>query len=75
MLTAEEKREIRAETAHSPAPRAAVCAALRIVQRQRGWVADEAVRDVADLLDMTPAEVDGVATFYSLIYRRPVGRR
>ena len=45
-----------------------------MVQRRRGWVSDETVRDVAEILEMTPAEVDGVATFYSLIFRRPVGR-
>jgi NADH-quinone oxidoreductase subunit E len=37
-------------------------------------VSDEDVRDVAAALNLTPAEVDSIATFYSLIFRRPVGR-
>jgi len=48
--------------------------ALNIIQRNRGWVSDEAVNDLADMLDMTAAELDAVATFYSFIFRRPVGR-
>ncbi|MEW6296725.1 MAG: NADH-quinone oxidoreductase subunit NuoE, partial [Thermodesulfobacteriota bacterium] len=46
----------------------------KVVQAHRGWVSDESLRDVADLLDMTPDELDGVATFYNLVFRRPVGR-
>ena len=74
MLTPEEKAEIEAEAARYERKRSAVIEALKAIQRRRGWVSDEAVRDVAGILEMTPAEVDGVATFYSLIFRRPVGR-
>lgn len=74
MLSDVEKREIDAEAEHLPRRRAAVVEALKIVQRRRRWVDDEAVHDVADYLDMSPAEVDSVATFYNLIFRRPVGR-
>lgn len=74
MLTDEEKREIDA-TLHGDEPRnMAVVEALKIVQRRNGWVSDEQVRDVAAFLGMTPDEVDGVATFYNMIFRRPVGR-
>src|SRR5581483_1361935 len=38
------------------------------------WVSDEAIRDVAFLLDMAPDELDGIATFYNKIFRRPVGQ-
>lgn len=48
--------------------------ALNIVQRHRGWVSDEALKDVATHLEMTPDELDAVATFYSFIFRKPVGR-
>ncbi len=47
---------------------------MRIVQRHRGWVSDEALADIAELLEIPLAELDGIATFYNLIYRRPVGR-
>jgi NADH-quinone oxidoreductase subunit E len=74
MLNETERREIAAEAAAYPLRRSACIDALNIVQRQRGWVSDESVKDIAAFLAMTPAEVDAVATFYSLIYRRPVGR-
>jgi NADH-quinone oxidoreductase subunit E len=74
MLTTEEKREIDAECAGYAQRRAAGPEALRIVQRGRGWVSDEVLREVADYLEMTPDELDSVATFYNLIFRRPVGK-
>jgi len=74
MLTSEEKTAIQAECARYERKRGAVIEVLKMVQRRRGWVSDETVRDVAEVLEMTPAEVEGVATFYSLIFRRPVGR-
>lgn len=45
-----------------------------IVQRHRGWISDEAIRDIAEFLEMSPTDLDGVATFYNLIRRKPVGR-
>lgn len=48
--------------------------ALRIVQQQHGWVSDEHVVELAAWLGLSPAEVEGVATFYNLIFRRSVGR-
>jgi len=48
--------------------------ALGVVQRGHRWVSDEDVAEVARLLGMTADEVDAVATFYNLIFRRPVGR-
>ena len=47
---------------------------MKIVQRHRGWVSDESIRDIGELLGMSAADLDGVATFYNLIFRKPVGR-
>lgn len=74
MLSAEERSEIEAEAAHYPTRRALCIEAMKVVQRHRGWVGDEALRDLGELLELTPEELDGVATFYNLVYRRPVGR-
>ncbi len=58
-----------------PTAQAASIEALKIVQRHRGgWVSDEALKDVAAYLKLSPAALDNVATFYSLIFRKPVGR-
>ena len=74
MLTPEEINEIEAEAAHYP-KRDAVCIdALKIVQRHRGWVSDDSLRDIAAHLEMSPTDLDSVATFYNLIFRKPVGR-
>lgn len=75
MLTEEERLEIDAEAAGYAFRRSAVTGALMIVQRRKGWVDDEALRDVAAALDISQDEVDGIATFHNLIFRRPVGRR
>jgi len=74
MLTTEEITEIEAEAEHYPRREAVCIDALKIVQRRRGWVSDESLRDIAAHLGMSPTDLDSVATFYNLIFRRPVGR-
>ncbi|HEX9021017.1 MAG TPA: NADH-quinone oxidoreductase subunit NuoE [Nitrospirota bacterium] len=74
MLSEKELQEITVELAHCATKASASIEALNVVQRHRGWVSDEGLRDVAHALDMTPDELDAVATFYSFIFRRPVGR-
>ena len=74
MLTQDEIQAIDHEVQLVPHKKAAVIEALKIVQHQRGWISDESVEAIAAYLDMSPAEVDSVATFYNLIFRKPVGR-
>jgi len=74
MLSEIEIQKINAELAHSATKQSASIEALNIVQRSRGWVSDEDLKDVARILEMTPDELDAVATFYSFIFRKPVGR-
>jgi NADH-quinone oxidoreductase subunit E len=73
-LSAEERREIEAEFPRYPTRRAVCIDAMKIVQRHRGWVSDESLEDIAELLEMSLDELDGVATFYNLLFRKPVGR-
>jgi NADH-quinone oxidoreductase subunit E len=74
LLTDEERSEIEVELSHYPYRRAACVEALKVVQKYRGWVADEQIADLSALLGMTVDELDGVATFYPFIFRRPAGR-
>lgn len=74
MLSEEEKKEIQEEFRLYPHKQAATIEALKVVQKHRGWISDESIRDIADMLEMSPDEVDGVATFYNLVFRKPVGR-
>jgi NADH-quinone oxidoreductase subunit E len=73
MLSEKEVLEIKEHFKHYPRKQAAVIEALKVVQEHRGYVSDENVKDIATLLEMTPDEVDSVATFYNLIFRKPVG--
>lgn len=74
-LSVEEIAEIDAELAHVPYKSGAAIDALKIVQAKRGWVSDESLRGIAKHLDMSAEELEGIATFYNLIYRRPVGEK
>lgn len=74
MLTAEEKIEIEKAIRVMPVRKSACIEALKVVQQHRRWVSDDALRDVAAYMDMTPEELDSVATFYNLLFRKPVGR-
>jgi NADH-quinone oxidoreductase subunit E len=73
-LTEEEMQQIDHEVSQVPYRKAAVIEALKIVQRHRGWVSDESLDAIAAYLDISAEEVDSVATFYNLIFRKAVGR-
>lgn len=73
MLSESERREVEAELLLYPNKRAACVEAMKVIQRHRGWVGDDSLQELGRLLEMTPAELDSVATFYNLIFRRPVG--
>jgi NADH-quinone oxidoreductase subunit E len=74
-LSEAEIAEVLEEASHYPEKSGASIEALKMVQKYRGWVSNESLKQVADLLDMSVEELDGVATFYNLIYRQPVGRK
>jgi NADH-quinone oxidoreductase subunit E len=68
-----EVEEIEAEVARLPNRPAAAIDALKIVQSHRGWISDQSLAAIARQLTMSVEELDGIATFYNLIYRQPVG--
>jgi len=74
MLSPEELREIEAEFPRYPTKQALSIDAMKIVQKHRGWISDEALEDIGELLGMSRSDLDGVATFYNLIFRKPVGK-
>ena len=74
VLSDEEKADIDAEMSHYEDPGAASVEALMAVQQRRGWVSDEALRAVADYTGIPASQLEGVATFYNLVFRQPVGR-
>jgi len=74
MLTNEEQKEITIELGKYQQKNAAGLEALKVVQKHRGWISDESLRDVAQMVGMTDNELDSVATSYNHIFRKPVGR-
>ena len=73
-LTKAEIKEIEHEKTHYPYAQAVGLEALKIVQKYQGWVSDESLMAVSEYLDIPPDELEGVATFFSMIFRRPVGK-
>ena len=66
---------IRKIAAKYPQRRSAVMPALRLAQEAHGgWLPPEALLEVSDVLDLTSAEVEAVATFYDMFNLEPVGR-
>lgn len=74
VLSDHAREAIELEKHHYEDPRAASIEALKIVQKEHGWVCDEAIDVIAEILAIPASDVEGVATFYSQIYRQPVGR-
>lgn len=74
MLTAEERQEIDHEIGQYPNKQGACIEALKVVQRHRGWISDDAIKEIASYLEMSPDQLDSVATFYNLVFRKPVGK-
>ncbi len=73
-LTVEERTEIEHHMAHYEDPRAASIDALKLIQKHHGWVSDGAIVAIGQVLGIPASDVDGVATFYNKIFRKPVGR-
>jgi len=74
VLSAAVIEKVEAEAGKYPSRRAAVKSALRYAQAEHGWVTEEVVSAVAELLSLRPIEVFEVATFYDMFYTQPVGR-
>jgi NADH-quinone oxidoreductase subunit E len=66
--------EIREIAKEYPQSRSAILPALRIAQEHYGWLPREALEQVADALDLTPAYCMSVASFYDMFHLEPVGK-
>jgi NADH-quinone oxidoreductase subunit E len=67
-------KRIENEMKKYPVKRPAVMAALWIAQEQNGWISGEVIREVSSLLDMTPEEVLGIISFYTMYHQKPMGK-
>lgn len=74
VFTGERRARLDAILTRYPTKRAALLPALWIVQEAQGWISDRAMGEVAEVLDLTPAYVKGVVTFYTMYHQHPVGQ-
>ena len=75
MISANLKIELQARIAAAITSREAAVDVMKELQKHYGWLTDEAVGEAAELLGLSTLQVEELATFYEMIYRRPVGKR
>lgn len=69
------KQELDDLMTRYPDKRATLLPALWMVQNDRGWISEDAMREVGDQLNLTAAYVKGVVTFYTMYHQHPVGKQ
>ncbi len=69
------KKELQARVASAITSREAAVDVMKELQAHDGWLTDEAVGEAAEILGLSPLQVEELATFYEMIYRRPVGKK
>jgi len=74
VFTGAVRQELDTIMARYPTKMAALLPALWIIQRERGWVSEGGMAEVAEVLELTPAYVKGVVTFYTMYHQHPVGK-
>ena len=75
MIPEQLKKSLEGRVAAAITPRESAVDVMKELQRHYGWLTDEAVGEAAQLLGLTALQVEELATFYEMIYRRPVGKR
>ena len=73
-FTAEAQQKIAAIRARYPTSQAACLPVLHLAQDEFGFISDEAIDAVAAALELSPAHVWGVVTFYTMYHRHPTGK-
>lgn len=74
MLKEELRDQLIREIAHVENPREKAIDVIYEIQDHYGYMSDEAMVEAAQLLSMTPVELEEIATFYNFIHREPVGK-
>jgi NADH-quinone oxidoreductase subunit E len=73
-LSPERERKLEEILTRYPTKMAATLPLLHLCQEENGWVSDEVIQYVSRRLDVTPAHVQGVVTFYTIYNQHPVGK-
>lgn len=75
MITEDRIKELKSSIRALPHPEEALVDLMHELQAAYGYLSDEAVELAADIAGVSTVNVEGLATFYNLIFRRPVGRK
>ncbi|MBM3216263.1 NADH-quinone oxidoreductase subunit NuoE [Candidatus Poribacteria bacterium] len=73
-FTPERRAHLDDLLTHYPTKRAATLPALHLAQAQNGYISQDVMEHVAELLDLSPAQVQDVVTFYPMFFQEPVGK-
>lgn len=73
-FTEENRQKARAIVDRYPQKRSAVMPLFHLAQDQEGWIGGEAMREIAELVDIEPAQALGTCAFYTMYKREPIGR-
>lgn len=74
VIVGKRREELDGILKRYPTKMAALLPALWIIQNELGWVPEGGINEVAQVLDLTPAYVKGVISFYTMYHQHPVGR-
>src|SRR3954468_18640417 len=74
VFTGARRKELDELLTRYPTKMAALLPALWMIQEDRGWVSSDGMAEVAELLELTPAYVKGVVTFYTMYHQHPVAK-
>jgi len=74
MLSETACRQIQALMGKYPRKRSALIPALQLAQKETGYLSPETVCEIARIFDLTPIEVNEVVSFYTMLYKKPVGK-
>src|SRR6185369_8763808 len=74
MIPEHLRQQLKQRVAVAITPREAAVDIMKELQHHYGWLTDEAISEAAELLGLSTLQVEELATFYEMIYRRPVGR-
>jgi NADH-quinone oxidoreductase E subunit len=74
VFNSEELEKIETIKAKYPETKAALMPTLWMAQKKWGWLSPDVMRYIGDLLGLTYAHVEGVATFYTMYFKKPMGK-
>jgi NADH-quinone oxidoreductase subunit E len=74
VLSETARRQIQDLMGRYPKKRSALIPSLQLAQKEAGYLSDGIIAEIARMFDLSPSEVNEVASFYTMLYQKPVGK-